>query len=304
MDVALNRTEQKNKRKGMITSVIIHTLLLALILLPLLKFPDPPPGQEGILVNLGADFGQGDQNAPEAFEEQTDPMEETTPMEEVDPTTDPDPTEEVETEDVQDQPTPEREVIETEDPDAIALRKQQEEQARKEREAAEAEERREREEAERIRKEQEEAERKRAEEEAKYNEARDKYSGAFGGDTGEGKGDTGQSGNQGSADGDPDASVLEGVSTGTGQVGGGLGNRGVSYRPTVRDNSQKQGVVVVKVCVDSSGKVISAEFTQAGSTTVDSQLKSIAINAAKKWKFSSSSVSKQCGTIRYDFKVQ
>ncbi|MBR9921934.1 MAG: hypothetical protein GYB31_13930 [Bacteroidetes bacterium] len=305
MDVVLDKQEQENKRKGLITSIVIHTLLLTLILLPLLTFPDPPPGQEGILVNLGADFGQGDENAPEPSEAVAEPVDETNPEEEVEAATDPDPdVAEIDEPEVEDQPTPDREVVTTEDPEAIALQKQKEEEARKKREAEQDRIRREAEEAARKKREAEEAERKRLEEEAKYNETKSKYSGAFGGDDGEGKGETGQSGNQGDANGDPDASALEGVSTGTGQVGGGLGSRGVSYKPTVRDNSQKQGIIVVKVCVDSNGKVISAEWTQAGSTTTDSQLRSIAISAAKKWKFTSSSVSKQCGTIRYDFKVQ
>ncbi|MCB0707522.1 MAG: energy transducer TonB [Saprospiraceae bacterium] len=306
MDVVLDKHEKENQRKGMLTSVVIHTFLIALILLPILTFPDPPPGQEGILVNLGADFGQGDENAPEqSAAAVTEPIEETVPEEETEATTDPNPDiAEVETPVTKETPAPEKEVIQTEDPAAIALKKKKAEEEAQKKKAEEDQKKKDAADAARKKKEAEEAEAKRLAEEAAYKEAKDKYTNTLGGGTGDGKGDTGNPGNQGDANGDPNASALEGVSTGTGQVGGGLGNRGVTFKPTVRDNSQKQGIVVIKVCVDSDGNVLSAEFTQAGSTTVDSSLKSIAIEAAKKWKFSSSSVSKQCGTIQYDFKVK
>ena len=87
-------------------------------------------------------------------------------------------------------------------------------------------------------------------------------------------------------------------------VGGGLGDRGVASAHTPKDNSQKEGTVVVKVCVDKSGRVTSAEFTQRGSTTSDSQLKKIAIESARKWRFQKGAVDKQCGTITYRFKVK
>lgn len=108
----------------------------------------------------------------------------------------------------------------------------------------------------------------------------------------------------GTGKGDPDASILEGISTGTGVVGGGLSNRGVLYEPKVNDSSQKTGRVVVNVCVDKSGKVISAIYTQRGSTTTDSDLRALAERSARKFRFSQCEVDKQCGTVTIDFKVQ
>jgi|GEM_PF-4178240 len=63
------------------------------------------------------------------------------------------------------------------------------------------------------------------------------------------------------------------------------------------------GKVVIKVCVDSEGKVSEAKFTQRGSTTTDSYLVSVAEKAAKKYKFTTATVDTQCGTITVDFKV-
>ena len=120
---------------------------------------------------------------------------------------------------------------------------------------------------------------------------------------GSGKGNTGKTGNQGDDLGDPNSNNLDGAAKGNGQVGGGLGDRGVGSRPEVANNTSKVGVVVVKLCVDASGKVIpsSVKFTSSGSTTQDSRLKSIAIANAKRWKFAPSSKNEECGTISYKF---
>lgn len=139
-----------------------------------------------------------------------------------------------------------------------------------------------------------------AKKKAEYEKAKKQFGDSFGG----GKGETDSPGNQGDPDGDPDASRLEGISTGSGVVGGGLGDRGVVYEPKINDNSQKTGTVVMRVCVGRDGQVVSADYTQKGSTTADSELRAIAIRSAKRFKFSKSTVDKQCGTITIDFKVR
>ena len=98
---------------------------------------------------------------------------------------------------------------------------------------------------------------------------------------------------------------MEGVSAGAGSsVGGGLRGRGILNAPKINDDFNKPGKVVLKVCVDGTGRVVSADFTQRGSTTTDSQLVRIAQKNAKAYKFSRGSVDKQCGTITYVFKVR
>ena len=300
MDVILEKHERENKRKGFLVSAVIHTLLLALILLPLLTFPDPPPGQEGVLVNLGADFGQGEEDAPEQQASVTEPSEdipETPPTEEQPEETDPVEEPVTQPEDTPEEQTPEREVVETEDPDAVALRRAEEaaERARREAEA----------EAERQRQAEAAAEAAaQAERERQEQETRDRYSNVFGDEDsdGPGEGTTGQTGNQGDPNGDPDSSILEGQSVGAGDLGGGLVGRGVSYKHQVDNPTNSFGKVVVKVCVDANGRVISAESTLAGTTATDPKLKDIAVAGAKRWTFSASSTSRQCGTITYTFK--
>lgn len=291
----VSQQEQKNKRYGVIISSIFHTLVIILLLIPLLTYPDPPPGQEGILVNLGIpDIGQGDENAGPS---QPVTEQEAEPEKEVEPT----PTKEREVQKpTKTDPAPQKDVVRTEDPNAVAIREQQKrEQAERDRQEREAEARRQAE-AEAKRKAAEEQARKEAEAQA----LKDKLSGGFSG-SGSGKGNTGKQGNQGDPGGDPNAGNLEGISTGSGSVGGGLSDRGVSRRgPGVQDNSQSVGSAVISVCVDSDGNVISAEFTQKGSTISDGSLRSKAIADAKQWKFGKGDVDKQCGTITYRFKVQ
>jgi outer membrane biosynthesis protein TonB len=307
MDTTLRpNTEQKHKRRGATISVIVHILLILLALLPLLTFPDPPPGQEGILVNLGLpDVGEGDENAAPAEAVEADEPE----PEEAQPETQ---TEEVEEDQPEEEPAksePEpvetKEVVTSEDPDEIALKKE------KERKKKEADAKREAERKAEEAKAKAEAERKakeakaKAEAERKAKEASDlknELSGLFG--DGDGKGNTGTAGNQGDPDGDPSSDKLEGISTGSGQVGGGLSNRGVVKIPKPRDSSQKAGKVVMKVCINQSGKVISAEFTQRGSTIADQGLIKKARASAMGSKFEPGDEEKLCGTITYTFKVQ
>ncbi len=104
----VSQQEQRNKRYGMIWSVILHTLILILGLLPFFTYPDPPPGQEGILVNLGLpDQGQGEENAAPA---------ESTKEREAEPEKQPEPEKEKPVEKpskTEPTPTPQKEVIKT-----------------------------------------------------------------------------------------------------------------------------------------------------------------------------------------------
>ncbi len=277
-----------NRKKARLAGALWLVLLLLVLILPMLTYQTPPPGQEGILVNLGLpDQGQGDQNAPPAevsdpLEEQTEPLEEPVPEEE----------QETIKEDPQAEPEPEsqEEVITSEDPEQVRL-----EQEKQRREQAEREAERKREEA-----------RKKAEAEARKKQEAEKMKenigDLFGG--GDGKGKTDKPGNQGDPEGDPNAKKLEGITTGSGVVGGGLGDRGVGYAPKITDDSQKKGTVVVRVCVDKTGQVTSAEFTQKGSSVSDNHLVQLAERNARQWRFDKSNIDKQCGTITYRFTLQ
>lgn len=88
---------------------------------------------------------------------------------------------------------------------------------------------------------------------------------------------------------------------GQSNIRGALGNRKVIKVPTIKDDSQKKGRVVVKICVDAVGDVISSKYTMMGSTTSDTYLIALAEKGAKQYKFSTSKNPKECGNVVIDF---
>ncbi len=284
---------EENKKKGWMYSIGIHVFIVALALLPWFKFQYPPPGQDGILVSFGLpDRGDGDSRPKTQNIEKVPPQE---AKKEVKEEVKPQPKKPVEKKVTKPKASLPKKVVTTDSPETPKVEVSEEEIQRKKAEEAA------RQEQERIKEEQrkkQEAAEAKARKEAEYNKTKDQFGDLFGGS---GKGKTGKAGNQGDPNGDPDAKNLEGISTGSGTIGGGLGGRGLVSKPSVKDNSQKTGKVVIRVCVSSSGSVVSADFTQKGSTTTDSQLINIAKEASRKYKFTPSDVDKQCGTITYDF---
>ncbi len=157
-------------------------------------------------------------------------------------------------------------------------------------------------EAERKAKELADQQKKLAEEAAKrkkQEEAKKSFSDAFGG-SGSGSKPT----TQGNEDGKPEGSPLDGLISGKGNIGTGLADRGVVFEPEINENSQKVGRIVVRICVNSSGKVTEAAYTQKGSTSTDLALIEVAEKAALEYIFSSSNLEKQCGNISIDFKLK
>jgi len=322
MEAFISEKERQDQQVARTTSAIIHALLLALLFLPLLKFPIPPPGQEGILVSFGVpDQGEGDDKPMTQNEEIVDPTPPSTPPPPPEPEVEPEVEEVAKPKETAPPKAPDKKVITAEDPDVAALKKKQKEEAVK---AAEDAKVRKAEEA-RVKKEEDakkqaaveearkvaaaEDARKRAEaaaaaeaarQKAEYDNAKKQYGDVFGA----GKGNTGKPGNQGDPNGDPNADNLKGISTGSGKIGGGLDGRGVLFTPSVEEKSQRTGRVVVNVCVDKNGKVTSAKYTQKGSTTADANLKQISEESSRKFKFSASDIPEQCGTITFDFKVK
>lgn len=131
---------------------------------------------------------------------------------------------------------------------------------------------------------------------------KDSIGGLFGSSSGN---NTGKEDNQDYTYRNSSATKRTGISTG---MGGGLSGRGVGSKSGLTNNSEKEGQVTVKICVDSRGNVMSANFTQGGSfgaAASDATIRSRAIANAKKWKFDRNpSLDKQCGTITYKFKLR
>jgi hypothetical protein len=71
--------------------------------------------------------------------------------------------------------------------------------------------------------------------------------------------------------------------------------------PVVRGQNPKSGTVVIKMCIDGEGDVKTAKFTQRGSTTFNKTLRDMAVEAARKAKFSKGLDPEECGTITFKF---
>ncbi len=319
--------EEENRTKGVIISLIFHAgLVLMMVMYTFTKKPeavDVPP----ITINWGGggdnaaaglpDEGQGDDPAPQG-QQMEDPSV-------TEPVTDPAPTPSKATPPPPAASKPAASAPQTTptstDPDVAALKKAQEENRRKQDEASRQREAQQ--EANRVAEAQRQAQaqavadQKRREQD-EINKKKGQFGGTFGkpGSTGSGQGNTGKPGNQGIPTGTGDnpfgksngdgGGTGGGSGTGTGvSVGGGLGGRKIAQRGPINDTSQKAGKVVIKICVDGSGNVISADYTQSGSTTTDTELRSKALSAAKQYRFApGGSGGTDCGTLTFTFRLQ
>jgi len=308
----------KLKPRGLIATIIYHALLLLVLIFAGLTFPDPPPEEEGILVNFGTDeTGLGDfepmgddQQAGNPEEEVTrsqEPIEEEVeeyvkPVEEVrEAYTPPDPVEVDQTQDVE-----ETKVVEKPKPTPEELQRERERLEQIERERREEQERIEQERIEReAREEQERIEReKQAQAERLSNLGRDAFGNQGVGETEGSEGITQGNGNQGDPSGSPDSDNYN--------TGGGLGNNPYSYGLGSRkargawplpnmsgcDITQKIEVTV-EIQVDRNGNVISAIVSNA--TYQNKCIWDMVVEAAKQSKFSvdQAAAYRQSGWIKY-----
>ncbi|MDG2418035.1 MAG: hypothetical protein P8M17_03505 [Saprospiraceae bacterium] len=325
MDQLLSPAEERNQKAGKITSTIFHIIIIALLFLPFFTYPDPPPGQEGVLVSLGQpEVGMNDTPAdaaaePETAEEVADePIEETItePVEEV-VEEEPEPVVEepkVEPKKEDTKAADDKKIREDKASKELALKREKEKKKREEaakeaKKKADAEARAKKEAA-RKAKLAEEARKKAAREKAeraaaeakRRADAKKKAEGLFNtGGSGSGTGNGGSTGNQGQTDGDPNGTALEGL--GVGSVGGklrGRGGKGPSFDPAV----QVQGKITIKVCVDANGRVKpeSVRKTLSNTTITNQTVIRQAEKAAKKWKFKAGD--EACGTVTYVIKLK
>jgi len=119
-----------------------------------------------------------------------------------------------------------------------------------------------------------------------------------------GDGNSGKAGNEGDPKGDPTKDG-SGGKDGIDKRSHDLKGRVMVKRPSITDNSQEQGKVVVEVIVDETGKVISAEAGARGTTISNSATWSDARQAALHTKFNASpdGASEQKGTITFIYVI-
>lgn len=283
----ISQEQSPEEKKARIAAMIFAILLIGFVLYPFWSYPFPPPSQEGILVSFGEVKVSGNSDAIESQSEEVekpDDGEKTKVASQVFRESKPS-----EKAKVKPKSAIKTKAI-TQEKSEVAVQKEVPQNIPSEAEKKEA-------------KKISEAELKKAAE-AKKKAEYEKAKKQFGDILGKGKGNQSESGNAGDPAGDPNTSVLDGLSKGTGKIGGGLASRGTVYIPEIDENSQKAGKVVVRVCVNNKGEVIEAKYTQKGSTTTDTDLVNVAIKGAKRYRFSKSPIEKQCGSITIEFKLK
>jgi len=151
------------------------------------------------------------------------------------------------------------------------------------------------------------AAKKKAEEAAKKAEL-DAIMGGLNNSEGEESGSEGndnQAGDKGQLDGNLYAPSYFGGGKGNGGVGSGLGGRGQGRFTEVKQDCNESGLVVVRVEVDRSGRVVMAEPGVRGTENTAPCLlapaKKIALSG--KWPADSKAPSRQIGFVSIDFKL-
>ncbi len=82
----------------------------------------------------------------------------------------------------------------------------------------------------------------------------------------------------------------------------GLEGRVLLSAPGFKEKTVGAGRVAVTVCLNTEGGVVSAKFKPAGSSTLDSDLISMAVQNAREFKFSKGE-NGECGVIVYKFNL-
>lgn len=296
----------KDKRRGLITTILIHALLLVFLIFVALRTPLPLPGEEGVEVNLGYDeTGMGNIQSEEAPPKaEPEPQQQQTTPPPVDPEPEPEPEEIIEedilTQDTEEAPSIKEEEKEEEKPEEEPEKEPEE----KKEEVKEIIEEKPVEEVidstlvqaepveEIIEKEPEPVVNKRA-----------LYTGSTSDGRGTNQGVTDGGGDQGKPHGYKDSDKYDGKGGSGNGISFFLGGRGSLHldKPTAKFN--ETGTVVVSIWVDRQGNVTKAQVNAKGTTVLDQNLRKIAVDAAYNSKFAEdpNAMESQRGTITYNF---
>jgi len=120
------------------------------------------------------------------------------------------------------------------------------------------------------------------------------------------EGNDNKSGDKGQLDGNPYApSYFGGQGTGSGGVGYGLNGRGKASFKRLKQDCNESGMVIVKIIVNQSGNVISADPGQRGTTNTAQCLLEPAkkIAMSHKWPSDSKAPTRQIGFVSVNFKL-
>lgn len=264
-------TEDKNKYKGIAGTVVFHGLLLVLFLFFGFRTPLPLPAEQGIAINFGtSDDGMGDvqPDQPADSQEQNDAPAASNASSSTSNE------QNAATQDVEEAPAVKPVTKPSERPKPVTEPTKPTETP--------------------------------VEDPKPKVNPRALYPGSGSGSSGGSQGETGKPGDQGKVDGTKDTNKQGDGSTGglTGDPAYSMEGRTLTQKPTISDQSQTEGKVVVTVKVNSRGEVFSAVAGARGTTLTNSAIQRKCEAAALKARFSPSDREEQTGTITFIFKLQ
>ena len=276
--------ETKHERNSAKLTALIALILLLLLFVVGTTYMDPPE-EYGVAVNFGnSDVGKGKVQPLKPVKSEPLKIEEP-PQPDVSKS---EPSKSAETKE---------EVLTEDNSEAIAIKKQKEAEA-KAKAIADAKAKAE---ADRIAKEKREQEEKKK----KLDALIGGVSKSEGVETGS-EGNDNQAGDKGQLDGNPyAASYFGGQGSGSGGVGYGLNGRGAASFKRLTQDCNESGMVIVKIVVNQSGNVISAEPGQKGTTNTAKCLLDPAkkIAMSHKWPADSKAPTRQIGFVSVNFKI-
>ncbi len=287
----------KDKKRGIIGTIIFHLILIISLIFLALRTPLPLPGEEGVEVNLGYDeTGSGKIQSPvPPPQKQMKPQpEEKTKQKQPEP-------EPEKTEDVQqkEEKTLTQNIEET---PVIEPKKKKPEKKKKEIKEKPVEPVKE------VKKEPEKEKVEPVKKPAPKPKPVINKKALFKGSknrkgTGTNQGTGKEAGDQGKPHGFENSNKYDGQ----GGKGNGpaydLGGRGAKYLDRPPSSFPEAGTIVVTIWVDRSGKVVKAQIKEKGTTIIDSGLRRIALDAARNSTFVADPEAAQLqrGTITYNF---
>ena len=260
-------SEKKNKRNGIIGTLLFHALLLISFLFMGLTYRIPPPPEEGISINFGFEEEGSNEIRPEDNSLESNPIIEEVLKESVEVEQEIITQETVETEVIEKPKETKKEIVEPIEPE-------------------------------------EKIEEVIIEEPEPVVNTKALYTGSKKKEK-QSDGNRKISRNQGSIEGDINSNKYEGGGIGVDGEAYQLLGRSVSFKAKPIYKVQLEGKVVVDITVDQLGNVVNAIAGVKGSTTLNSELLKRAKEAALKTKFSAkeSAPTRQQGKIIYNFRL-
>lgn len=271
--------ETYHKQKGLLGTIVVHSILLVIFVSFGMKYQDPPP-ETGVEIVFGFDkLGSGGFSPPPKKTQEVSPPKEESVKQPVSKSE-----ENIMTQEVEDSPM-------------VAYEKKQKIEKEKAEKKLREKKRKELAEKKKIKKEQD-IKRKRLD--GMFSNLKNTSNSSSS------QGDDSEEGYKGSEDGSRASRSFYGNAKRGNYGNYQLGDRKPRSKPSPIYDGSDEGIVVVKILVNNIGRVIFAEAGVKGSTTTDIQLLKRAKEAAMKttWQSDASAPDRQEGSIIYKFTIE